>query len=362
MCICEILLQNCFQLENYRIALTVWYNHNKRELPWRESSDPYKIWVSEVILQQTRVQQGTEYYNRFLAQFPNVWSLADAPEEEVLKIWQGLGYYSRARNMHHAAKTIRDLHLGVFPSDYSSIRKLKGVGDYTAAAIASIAFGLPYSVVDGNVYRVLSRLFGISTPIDSPAGKKIFSDLAQLLLDTDCPGDSNQAMMEFGALQCIPVFPSCSTCPLAEKCQALLNQSVGNFPVKTKKTKQKKRYFNYLYLHQHGKICIEKRGETDIWRNMYQFPLLETTHPTSAEEVIGSKAWAKIFGHTNYTIEKIYSEKIHLLTHQRLHLRFFSIRISGKNLPVNFLSTELADLSKYPVPKPIENFLKGLML
>ena len=212
-----IFLQNWIILDEYRKALTVWYNHSKRELPWRESHDPYKIWVSEVILQQTRVNQGMDYYHNFLKSFPNVAELAEANEEEVLKVWQGLGYYSRARNMHHAAKTILSLHGGKFPEDYASIRNLKGIGDYTAAAIASISFNLPYAVVDGNVFRVLSRLFGIFTSIDTSAGKKEFHSLAQMMLDTAQPGQFNQALMELGAIQCIPDRPDCENCPLSTK-------------------------------------------------------------------------------------------------------------------------------------------------
>lgn len=344
-------------MEEYRKALTVWYNHAKRDLPWRDSREPYYIWVSEVILQQTRIQRGTEYYHNFLRLFPDVMTLANASEMEVLKAWQGLGYYSRARNMHHAAKTIQSTYNGVFPTDYISIKKLKGIGDYTAAAIASIAFGLPYAVVDGNVYRVLSRLLGISTPIDSPAGKKEFYHLAQLMLDPGRAGDSNQALMELGAIQCLPAQPLCSDCPLRTNCYAQANQCVDNFPVKSKKTRQKERYLNFIYLHHKNKLFLEKRGDKDIWRNMFQFPMIETNAPTSPEKLIDSKKWEDLFKNTSITIESVYPERIHILTHQRLHIRFFAVKLNGNSISGNFIVAEHGEISKYPVPKPVESFL-----
>jgi A/G-specific adenine glycosylase len=344
-------------LDEYRKVLTDWYNHSKRELPWRQSRDPYKIWVSEVILQQTRVRQGLDYYHNFLKSFPNVKKLAEAGEEEVLKVWQGLGYYSRARNMHHAAKTILAEHGGKFPEDYLSIRNLKGIGDYTAAAIASISYNLPYAVVDGNVYRVLSRLFGIPTSIDSSAGKKEFLSLAEMMLDKSHPGDSNQALMELGALQCLPDQPACSTCPLMTKCYAFTHQLVHNFPVRAKRVKQKERYLNFLYLHYNQFLFLEKRGDKDIWRNMYQFPLIETTNPASAETVIESDAWKKILSNIAFTIEAVSPEIIHVLTHQRLHIRFFTVRLNNAKPPGHLIAAEKSELSGYPVPKPVENFL-----
>lgn len=347
-------------MEEYRNALTAWYNHAKRTLPWRGSRDPYKIWVSEVILQQTRVQQGMDYYHNFLKSFPDVQSLALAPEEEVLKVWQGLGYYSRARNMHHAAKTILTDHGGQFPSDYASIRRLKGIGDYTAAAIASIAFNLPYAVVDGNVFRVLSRLFGIATPIDSVAGKKEFYQLAQMMLDTRFPGEFNQAIMEFGAIHCLVAQPLCDSCPLAAKCHAYTHRAMADFPVKSKQTRQKERFLHYLYLHHNGKLFLEKRGDKDIWRNMYQFPLIETPLPVAPEALIGSPAWEAILPPAGYVIETVFAEKIHLLTHQRLYLRFYSVELSRAPLPNHLIAVDHDDLSRYPVPKPIENFLDGM--
>ena len=344
-------------MDEYRNALTDWYYHSKRDLPWRTSRDPYHVWVSEVILQQTRVKQGIDYYHNFLRKFPNIRSLAMAPEEEVLKVWQGLGYYSRARNMHHAARTIQTEHSGIFPADYLSIRNLKGIGDYTAAAIASIAFDLPYSVVDGNVFRVLSRLFGISTPVDSANGKKEFFKLAQRMLDISIPGIFNQALMEFGAIQCLPAQPLCHTCPLSMKCYAFTNQCIGSLPVKAKRPKQKDRYFNYLYLRQDNHLLLEKRGDKDIWRNMYQFPLIETAVSSSPEEVLSSHAWEEILQNVSFTIESIYPERLHILTHQRLHIRFFSVRLDENRMPDTLTPVKLDELVRYPVPKPIASFL-----
>jgi A/G-specific adenine glycosylase len=259
--------------------------------------------------------------------------------------------------MHHAAKTIQSTYNGSFPADYISIKKLKGIGDYTAAAIASIAFGLPYAVVDGNVYRVLSRLFGITTAIDSNAGKQEFYRLAQLLLDPGKPGDSNQALMELGAIQCLPSRPLCPGCPFLTECIAHTNQSVDQFPVKSKKTKVKERYLNFIYLHDESKLFLEKRGNRDIWRNLFQFPIIETIGPSTPEGVTGSKEWEELFNNSSIDIEHAYPEKIHLLTHQRLHIRFFSVKLKGNGLPVHYIEVEKIEIEKYPVPKPIERFL-----
>jgi A/G-specific adenine glycosylase len=347
-------------LEEFRKALTVWYNHSKRDLPWRGSTDPYKIWISEVIMQQTRVLQGMVYYHDFLQSFKDIKSLALASEEEVLKVWQGLGYYTRARNMHLAARTIMSEYGGKFPSDYPAIRKLKGIGDYTAAAIASIAYGLPYAVVDGNVFRVLSRIFGISTPIDTSTGKKEFYKLARLLLDTDNPGEFNQALMEFGAIQCLPKQPRCSGCPLSLMCHAFANQSIANFPVKSIRVKIKVRYLNYLYLHQAENFFLEKRSGKDIWRNMYQFPLIETLHPATNEEIICSEQWKTMLFGLSFTIESVSAESVHLLTHQRLNIRFFSVRLEDRQLPEQLIRIGQTDLARFPVPKPVENFLRQM--
>lgn len=253
-------------------TLLDWYAENKRDLPWRNTTDPYLIWISEIILQQTRVAQGYEYFLRFIKRFPDVASLAAASEDEVMKYWQGLGYYSRARNLHAAAKSMK----GTFPKNYAEVRALKGVGDYTAAAICSFAYDMPYAVVDGNVYRVLSRYFGIDIPIDSTEGKKTFTALAREMLDKSRPADYNQAIMDFGAVQCMPQSPNCLFCPLSGSCRALLEGKVQQLPVKQHRTKTTNRYFNYIYVRMGAHTLIHKRTENDIWKNLFELPLIET--------------------------------------------------------------------------------------
>ena len=262
---------------DFSLQIIKWYLVNKRDLPWRMTKDPYHIWISEIILQQTRVDQGLPYYFRFSEKFPNVASLANADEEEVLKLWQGLGYYSRARNLHDTAKYIAYELDGVFPEDYDSLIKLKGVGDYTASAIASICYDAQTAVVDGNVYRVLSRYFGIHIPINSSIGIKYFKELAQSLLPRNNVGNYNQAIMDFGSSQCKPNNPDCLTCPLNNGCMALNKSQVKTLPVKDKKIKIKKKFFNFLvFLSEEGETILEKRTSDGIWKNMYQFPLIES--------------------------------------------------------------------------------------
>lgn len=244
-------------------------------MPWKGERDPYKIWLSEIILQQTRVEQGLPYYEKFVAAYPTVMHLAAAPEDEVLKNWEGLGYYSRARNLHTAAKYIAGSLAGRFPDTYEGIRALKGVGDYTAAAIASFAYDLPYAVLDGNVYRVLARFSGDDTPIDSPAGKKVFSSLAAALLDTTRPAAYNQAIMDFGATHCTPRQPACPVCPLQERCVAFQSGQVNKLPVKSKTAEKKDRFFVYAVFYHGDYTWVRQRGEKDIWQNLYEFPLLE---------------------------------------------------------------------------------------
>ena len=256
--------------------LIEWYDENKRNLPWRDTSDPYKIWVSEVILQLTRVAQGLNYYLQFVEQFPTVNALAESSEEDVLKAWQGLGYYSRARNLHQGAKDVVALHKSKLPASYKEIISIKGIGEYTAAAILSIAYNKPFAVVDGNVYRVLSRLFAIDTPIDMSAGKKQFAKLAQNLIDVSNPAKYNQAIMELGALQCTPVQPLCDSCPLQYLCVAKQLNMQSEFPVKSKKVKVRNRYLHYFHIEYEGYTYLNKRIGKDIWKNMYEFPLIET--------------------------------------------------------------------------------------
>ena len=300
-----------------------WYRKNQRDLPWRRTNDPYAIWLSEVILQQTRVEQGMPYWLRFMEDFPTVTDLADADEREVLRLWQGLGYYSRARNLHAAAKVIRDEYNGVFPNQYEQIRALKGIGDYTAAAIGSIAFNLPYAVVDGNVYRFLSRIFTISTPIDSTNGKKEFSVLASELIDKSNPGIFNQAMMEFGAMLCKPSNPDCSICPFNQYCQSYAVNAVSEYPVKSKKIKTRNRYFDFLILSDEKNTILQKREEKDIWQGLYQFPLIESENKNQSAVDLSNTNIAQHIKGTSYSMVKSSSVVKHVLSHQIIYAKFF---------------------------------------
>jgi A/G-specific adenine glycosylase len=338
--------------------INTWYQHQKRDLPWRNTKNPYFIWLSEIILQQTRVDQGLHYYLNFTQAYPSVFDLAQADEEEVLKLWQGLGYYSRARNLHASAKQIVALHKGVFPSNYLSILALKGVGTYTAAAISSICFKLPYAVVDGNVYRLLSRYFGIATPIDVRKGVQQFEELAQELLDKKAPGDHNQAMMEFGAMQCKPKNPVCNDCPLRARCVAFNTSKVDSLPVKSKKLKQKDRFFNYLIIKSEYEVIIKKRTGKDIWKNLYDFPLIENDKKLRKEEIIASAHWTEIMQKNDYIIQSISNCIVHQLSHQRIHTTFWELKTSDlKNLDLEgFIRIKQTDMGNYPVPKLIENY------
>lgn len=284
-------------------TLLRWYASNGRDLPWRHTTDPYPIWLSEVILQQTRISQGMAYWQRFMERFPTVAHLAEAEEDEVLRLWQGLGYYSRARNLHAAAKQV--VAAGGFPRSVAGLRALKGVGEYTACAIASFAFGQPAAVVDGNVYRVLSRYFGIATPIDSSEGKKAFKQLAQALLATDTPADYNQAIMDFGALVCTPAAPSCDECPLQESCEALRTHRTGTLPVKAKKTVQRKRHLIYIYIRHKGETAFRKRPLGDIWAGLWEPLLIESDElpPVEGHLLLLTKGVRHQLTHQNITAD-----------------------------------------------------------
>ena len=344
-------------MPEFHKILIAWYQQNKRNLPWRSNNDPYFVWVSEIILQQTRVDTGTVYFLRFVKSFPNILALAAADENDVLKLWQGLGYYSRARNMHVAALSIKNEFNGNFPAAYADIRKLKGIGDYTAAAIASISFGLPYAVIDGNVYRVLSRLYGVETAIDTSKGKKEFLELASLLLDRQNPGLYNEALMEFGALQCTPKNPDCLICPFNKQCMALSKNEISKFPVKSKQIKVKERYFNYLYIHEADSFYIEKRSEKDIWHNLYQFPLIETTREIILGELVSNGDFLKMFDSKDVVVGEMGHEIVHLLTHQRLHVKFVEIQLLISKPRLNWIKVNLDQIQEFPVPKIIDNFL-----
>lgn len=336
-----------------------WYTINKRALPWRENNSPYSVWLAEIIMQQTRISQGLPYYLRFVENYPTVVHLAQAHEDEILKLWQGLGYYSRARNMHEAAKTIVDQHQGHFPESYSELLKLKGVGEYTAAAIASISFNLPHAVIDGNVYRVLSRLFAISTPINSTEGKNAFKQLANQLIDRESPGDYNQAIMDFGAMQCKPTQPDCPNCPFSNSCQAFLLNQANRFPVKEAKQKIRHRYFNYLLIEQGENICLNKRTGNDIWKNLFEFPLIEMNRKTEINEL--ADQLMELIRSQNMEIGEITSWQKQILSHQHIHYRFIRLRITAKSeLPPQFMKVNKKDIYKFAVPKPIERELERL--
>ena len=343
-------------LDFFAKNLIDWYLDNKRDLPWRSTKDPYFIWLSEIILQQTRVAQGTPYYLAFTSAFGDVKSLADAPQAKVLKLWQGLGYYSRARNLHIAAKYVANELDGIFPATYKGLLELKGVGDYTASAVGSICFDLPNAVVDGNVYRVLSRIFGISTPINTTQGVKDFKALAQQLLDTSQPGTYNQALMEFGARFCVPQNPNCEQCLFQYKCDAYKNKQVSVLPVKLKKLKVKKRYFNYIVLlSEDQKTVLQQRTDKGIWQQLYEFPLVETQQVVDEFELREELQFNQISALYGIDTLTLYKEKavIHKLSHQHLYTRFWIAQTKSKlpqGLPIDKIDT-------YAVPVLISNFI-----
>ncbi len=333
-----------------------WYGENKRDLPWRRTKDPYKIWLSEIMLQQTRVAQGTPYYLKFVENFPTVQDLANASQKKILKLWQGLGYYSRARNLHATAKIIVDEYDGNFPSTYEELLKLKGVGDYTASAISSICFGEQQPVVDGNVYRVLSRYYGVDTPINSTEGIKYFKALAGKVMNTNNIRDYNQGIMEFGAVQCAPKNPQCKVCPLNDSCLALLKNHVDELPVKLKKTKVRNRYFNYLVvIDAKEKIILRQRKGKGIWQNLWEFPLLETEKEVNLTEV--KEQFLNLFDLKEASNIYRFNEKtiVHKLSHQHLHTSFWIVE-ANKELKETIHMNKLED---YPVPVLIADFIKA---
>lgn len=327
---------------NFSDTLISWYEENKRNLPWRNTDNPYLIWLSEIILQQTRVKQGLPYYNKFVEAYPTISDLAQAPEDEVFRLWQGLGYYSRAKNMLHTAKTILDKYAGNFPETYQELLGLKGIGKYTAAAIASFAFGEAVAVLDGNVFRVLARVHGVFTDIASPEGHKDFFDLAQKMLPEGKSAAYNQAIMEFGALQCTPQKPNCMFCPLQSKCYAYLHHAQENLPVKINKTRSKERFFLYQIFHFEDKIALKKRTAGDIWENLYDFYLLEQNTKNDLENFLGEDTWhlSEVFKHQ--------------LTHQKLWIRFAHIHLKDNKLQDIDTNMRWFTISEiFDLPKPI---------
>ncbi|MDP2890440.1 MAG: A/G-specific adenine glycosylase [Bacteroidota bacterium] len=335
-----------------------WYSLFKRDLPWRDTQNPYYIWLSEIILQQTRIEQGRAYYLSFIGEFPTISDLASASEDKVLKLWQGLGYYSRARNLHFTARYISEHFNGKFPEKHRLILSLKGIGEYTAAAIASISFNQEYPAVDGNVFRVLSRFYGIYEPIDTSAGKKIFVKLAAELIKGTDPGMHNQALMEFGALQCTPQKPDCLRCPLSERCYAFANKKVADLPVKLKKTTQRHRYFNYFDISHSDSVWLKKRVGKDIWKNLFEFPMIETSVATGFEELMAMSEVNQLMDADNSVVEKITDWKIHLLTHQKINYRIIKVSLlQEKEMPVELIRVNKKDIFNFAVPKLLETYL-----
>jgi len=337
-------------MADFSTLIQAWFRQNQRNLPWRGINDPYKIWLSEVILQQTRVDQGMAYYLKFVETFPTIKDLANADEDHVLNLWQGLGYYSRARNMHFSAKMVANELGGVFPSTYKGVLSLKGVGEYTAAAITSIAYNLPHAVVDGNVYRVLSRYLEIGTPIDSTQGKKEFSLAAAEFLDHNNPGDHNQALMEIGALVCLPKSPKCNECPLAQSCASLQNNSQLNFPVKSKKIKVVNRYLHYLVLTDGENTVLKKRTGKGIWEGLYDFPLIEkkvgeelTENDLKSEDLVG------------FDFDGSFK---HILSHQRILATFWLVRVKRIKLVDNQIKIAINQVEDYPLPQLLIRYIK----
>lgn len=336
-------------------SLIHWYLQNKRDLPWRNTTNPYPIWLSEIMLQQTRVAQGLPYFLSFTDAFPTIFDLANADEEQVLKLWQGLGYYSRARNLHATAKHIAFELNGEFPPTYKELLKLKGVGEYTAAAIASFSYNEPVAVLDGNVFRVLSRYFNVDSDISLPKTKTEFQQLAQEVLDKKNPALFNQAIMEFGALQCVPKNPDCNSCVLNSSCAALQHKKVSELPVKSKKTKVTNRYLNYLILKDSdSNYIVQKREGKGIWENLYEFPVLETDFLLSEKDAIDQISKMQFYNQKPSEILILQNEiTLHKLSHQHLHIRFFELRFSSK-LPD---SKPFTAIEKLPFPIVIHNFM-----
>ena len=336
--------------------LIEWYLQNKRDLPWRNTTNPYPIWLSEIILQQTRVAQGMPYFYAFLESFPTVKELAIADEQQVLKLWQGLGYYSRARNLHQTAQYIANELDGVFPNSYAGLIQLKGIGEYTAAAIASFAYNEPVPVVDGNVFRVVSRYFGIESDINTGKTKKEFTALAAELLPKEQPALFNQAIMEFGAMHCTPKNPDCENCIFNSSCVALQKGLVGQLPFKSKKIKIRKRYFNYIVLQdKKGNTKIQQRTDKGIWHNLYEFPLFETTQEEGFETIAPLIKNDTDFGDSVVSIQEANPiSLIHKLSHQHLYIKFWKVTVN--NTLTDGVNPE--QLRTFPFPIVIHNFIE----
>lgn len=344
---------------NLSDELIQWYLKNKRDLPWRNTNNAYIIWLSEIILQQTRVEQGMPYFHRFLEKYPDVKSFAAADEGDILNLWQGLGYYSRGRNMLKTARQVVAEFGNDFPVEYDQLIHLKGIGEYTASAISSFSANKAKAVVDGNVFRVLARYFGMNEPINSSKGKKLFQDTANEVLNKEKPGLHNQAIMEFGAMLCKPKNPDCSACPVRLECYAYNNNVIAELPQKLKKTKVRERFFNYIVVTDGDVILMNKRDEKDIWANMHDFPLFESTHRITAEEVLLLPEFKTFFGE-NSLIIKNYPIKKHVLTHQHLHAQFIIIDTKPIKLEQKWFYTDANILKNLAMPKIIFIFINKL--
>jgi len=336
-----------------------WYEKNKRDLPWRFTIDPYKIWLSEVILQQTRVAQGLSYYLDFINTFPDVASLARASEDQVLKRWQGLGYYSRARNLHHSAKQVTEQLGGKFPGSYEGLLKLKGIGDYTASAMASICFGEVRAVVDGNVSRVIARIFGVEEPVNNGAGSKFITSMARDLLDKKNPGNHNQALMEFGALQCVPHLPDCAGCPVLELCETGRSGKAEQIPVKIPRKKPLGVWMYYYIFTCNGETMINKRGTEGIWRSLYQFPLKESIEPLSDKEVLGTYLYQLLPGQ-KLMVSRISGPIRHQLSHRTITARFIHVKVDSwpRPLPSGWIKISTSRIDDFPVPRLINRYME----
>jgi A/G-specific adenine glycosylase len=344
---------------NFNYLILSYFDENKRDLPWRHTKDPFCIWLSEIILQQTRVDQGMKFYNNFTQEFETIFDLANADEQKVLKLWQGLGYYSRARNLHYTAKYISEELNGVFPTSFKELKKLKGIGDYTAAAIASIVYNEPVPAVDGNMFRVFARYFNIDDDISSPKTKKIFWDLGLEVIDQKRPGDFNQAVMDLGATICLPKKPKCEECPLNESCEALRLNKVEKLPVKLKKTKVSNRFLHFIDIECGNGIAMSKRVGNDVWKNLYTLPKIET------ETDLLDKGWV-----IDEDLQKdliFISEEKHILSHQNLFIKYWKLNVSLDKMlnlqdKIGFEIIDRSNIDDYPLPKPIEKYLNKYYL
>ena len=345
---------------NIREVLSRWYANHKRELPWRDTKDVYKVWLSEVILQQTRVNQGINYYHHFIQQYPTLGDLARASMDEVLNSWQGLGYYTRARNLHKAARIIYYECNSQFPDNYRDLVRLPGIGPYTASAIASFCFGEPVAVVDGNVGRVLARLTGIATAVNSSQGKKELAEAARVLIDPYDPATHNQAIMEFGALQCTPKQPDCWSCPMKDICHAWQHDQVDILPVKASRAGKRSRYFSYLDIRLNGAFFMHKRDGRDIWNSLYQFPLIESQRQITMHELEQTSKWQHLLAGTRPTVQSISRVYSHMLTHQKIQARFIRVDIEQTNrqLTQQYRKINREDLENMAIPRLIEKYLE----